>query len=646
MKNTLRLKFAALLFAAAFPLISTAAVPPVEQLLPSDTLLVISAADANQLKTAWNDSPAGKLLADPAMKPMRDKFVAKWNENVLGPLERDLGVKLGEYTSLLRGQVTLAITQNGWKGEKDDSEPAALLLVDSRDKADQLKTNLSELRKKWADSGKTIKTETIRGVEFWAIAVSSNNVPGALRNILPKHEPIQELGRENEQPGAGGDELLIGQHESLLIVGSSASGIEKVMARLTGGTVSPLADEASFDGDRNRVFRGAPVIAWFNAKRFVDVLASLPPDEPNPEAPSPLPQFSPAKIINALGLGGLRTLAAAWRSSAEGSTLDVYIGAPESSRTGIMKLLDSEKKDSSPPAFVPADVVKFQRWRLDNQKALATIEKMLAEISPQAANVVNFLISTGNEVGRQDGDDSFDIRKNIFGNLGDDIITYSKPPRGTSAAELASPPSLVLIGSPNAEKVAASLKALLAIISPRAAPQEREFIGKKIYTVNMSGGVVGMPALAGKSIQYSASGGYVAIGTDAATLEEFLRSAETPPKPLREKSGLGDAAEKIGGQATGLFNYENEAESMRIAFETLKADAGTTGKKEDNLELLAGSVPFVGPQKNIKAWVDYSLLPEFEKVSKYFHFTVHTGVSTSDGITYKFFSPTPPELRN
>jgi len=43
--------------------------------------------------------------------------------------------------------------------------------------------------------------------------------------------------------------------------------------------------------------------------------------------------------------------------------------------------------------------------------------------------------------------------------------------------------------------------------------------------------------------------------------------------------------------------------------------------------------------------LDYSLLPDYEKVAKYFHYTVRAGSANVDGITFKFFSPTPPALK-
>lgn len=626
---------------AVLPIATPAAIPPAERLLPADTLAVFSAPDSTRLRETYNKSPLSQFINDPSMKPFRDKFISKWKEEIVAPLERDLGVKLNDYKELLQGQFTLAITQDGWQGESGQ-EPAILLMLDTRSKSNQLKTNLTELRKKWVDSGKTVKTETIRGLEFWVVPVSSNNVPGALQKFFPQRQEIQEKGKEDEPKPASRDEIVIGQCQSLLIVGSSVKGVEGVVARLTGASLPALADEAVFEANQNALFRDAPLFAWVNTKRIFDVILTMPQEKPNPEAPSPLPSFDMGKIIKATGLGGLKTVALTWRNGNEGSGFDFSLGAPESARVGIFKILAADAKDSTPPAFVPADVLKFQRWRMDGQKALAALEKMAGEISPQAINVWNFLINTGNEAGKQ-GDPGFDIRKNLFGNLGDDIISYSKAPRGSSLPELSSPPSLLLVGSPNAEKMAASLKGLLAIVSPTAEPKEREFIGKKIYTVPMARSFIGFSA-AGGSLTYAASGGYVAITTDTPLLEEYLRSSEKPPKPLRELPGLADAAQKIGGQSTGLFNYENQAEKTRIAFQLLKANADKAGDS-DAVNLVAGTMPFARPEKTIKEWLDFSLLPSFDKVSKYFSFSVSSGSTTPDGITYKFFAPTPPELK-
>ena len=629
-----------------FTALSRGAIPPAEQILPSDTLLLISAPDCTKAAQLFAQSPQSRLLSDPAMKPFRDKFVAKCKAQFLDPLERELGIQFTNFSGLARGQFTLAITQEGWTGQNDD-EPALLVLLDTKDRSDQLKTNIANLRRKWVDAGNTLRTEQIRGLDFLVLPLSSNTVPKTVQQFFPRSQPIQELGKEDDDNSDKKSEIFVGQYESLLIVGDSAHAVEKVVARLTGGSVPALADEAAYQADHLTILRDAPFYGWLNAKRLFDVLLKIPEEPDNPQAPSPLPRFSINKIPTATGLAGLKTVAFASRYQAGGSTTELYIGVPESARQGLFKLLAAEAKDSAPPPFVPATVMKFDRWRIDGQKAVATLEKMIGEISPQALNFWNYIIKTGNEAAQQK-DPDFDLRKNLFGNLGDDFINYTKPPRSNTSADLKAPPSILLLGSPNADKLAVALNSFMALISPLSAPKEREFLGRKIYSVNLPMRAVRVGTnIITPTLSYAASGGYVGLSTDVSLLEEYLRSSDTQAKPLRELAGLTEAAQKVGGQNTGVFSYENDAEQMRVQFKLLRNGTNTnaTRSSTSDLSLLTSGLPFIGPQKSFEDWVDFSLLPEFDKVSKYFYFSVYAFDTSANGITFKVFSPTPPGLQ-
>src|SRR6267378_630397 len=198
-----------------------AAIPPAEKLLPDDTLVLLTVPDFTKLREIYKSAPQGQFWNDPAIKPFRDKFVSKWQEEFVKPLERELKVKFDDYTSLPQGQVTFALTQNGWQGN-DEQLMGLLVLVDTKDKSGQLKTNLSELRKKWVDAGKTIKTEKIRDIEFSVIPVSSNDVPATLKRFFPEQAQVQELGAEDSSKKAPPkSEIVIGQFESLLIMANS-----------------------------------------------------------------------------------------------------------------------------------------------------------------------------------------------------------------------------------------------------------------------------------------------------------------------------------------------------------------------------------------------------------------------------------------
>ena len=144
------------------------------------------------------------------MKPFKDKFLSRWREEVLKPLERDLGVSLDSYASLPQGQLTFAVTKDDWQGS--DGQPLGfLLLLDTRDKTDLLKTNLADLRRDWVAAGKTLQTEKIRNLEFSVFPVTTNDMPNTLSKFLwrPPVFPQVSSGPDYQQapvtPSSQGD---------------------------------------------------------------------------------------------------------------------------------------------------------------------------------------------------------------------------------------------------------------------------------------------------------------------------------------------------------------------------------------------------------------------------------------------------------
>jgi hypothetical protein len=206
------------------------------------------------------------------------------------------------------------------------------------------------------------------------------------------------------------------------------------------------------------------------------------------------------------------------------------------------------------------------------------------------------------------------------------------------------PPKLYLLSSPRPEQMAAAVKSLTAFLPQPSRFKEREFLGRKVFSVTIPASPA-EPAAKGAArgteervLSYAASGSYVAFSAEPALLEEYLRAADA--RPLREISGLSQAAEKVGGMGTGLFGFENQQESMRVMFEALKKDAGSID------DLLSGSPiasKFTGDEdKKYNEWFDFSLLPEFDRVAKYFHIAVWSGSVTTDGISFRWFTPAPP----
>jgi len=623
-------------------------IPSVEKLLPDDTLLVLTTPDFAKARELYHTSPQTQFWNDPAMKPFREKFLSKMHDNLIQPLEHDLGVDFNDYTNLPQGQITFAITQNGWPAT-GGQQPGLLFLMDTKNQGDKLKKDLVDLRKKWVDSGKTVRTEKIRNIDFSVLPISEKDIPKTLRKFS---------NSDNSDSNNNGDStdntfqttnapvsLYVGQYESLLILGTSAKPIEKVLVHLTGGQMPALGDLAAYDANRLAMFRDAPFYGWANAKSVIDLL-NQKQDKENSE--DPFAMLNPVKILTASGFSSLKTLAFSVQFASEGSTVQFFGSMPDSSRQGIFTVFPGQSKDAAPPSFVPADAVKFQRWRMDGQKAWTTLQKVLADISPQAKAGINFMIDTANTAAKEK-DPDFDMNKNFFGNLGDDMMSYQKAPKGNTPAALNSAPSIFLIGSPNPDQLVSAFKFLLVLANPQSlTPKEREFLGRKIYTVELGAPSLPGANLAGpatRTLSYVAGSSYVAVSTDDSLLEEYLRSSDSTQKTLRDTPGLTDAIAKVNGTSAGVFGYENQVETTRAVFESLRNNSSTNSSRFGSSSATLPGFGSVPNAENMRGWMDFSLLPPFDKVSKYFSFSVYTISSTPDGIMFKMYAPVPGALR-
>jgi hypothetical protein len=644
MKKILPAMIAGVVLALARP--AGSAVPPAEKLLPDDTLAFVSVPDFAQARNIYSNSPQGRLWQDASMKAFKTKFMNKLTATLLAPLEKDLGIHLEDYAALPQGQFTVAVTQNGWdgagdffaatdgllSGASDGKLPGLVLLVDTQAQSSQLKTNLADLKKRLLDAGRTVRTEKIREVEFSVINLSTNTQPKSLQSAASA--PEEAAGDAEAPKPALKRELYIGQADSLLLLGGSPKTLEKILARLSGAEVKTVGEVPAYEAN-SPMFRGAAAFGWVNAKAMLGMLShnlEHAPADGEAAADSLVPK--PGKVLAASGLAGLKSLAFSQRYAEDGLHSEFLIGVPEAGRAGLFKLLAGEARETGPPAFVPADAIKYQRWRVDGQKGWATLQQMIGDLSPQYRNTLDFWFNTV-EAGAKEKDPGFDLKRNLFGNLGDDLIIYAKAPKAASAADPGAPPTLYLIGSPNAEQLAGTVRALVPMLNPQGTDaKEREFLGKKIYSLPL-------PLGGGGSLNYACSGGYLAITTDAAMLEEYLRSGQAEGKALRDTPGLGEALQKAGGSGSSMAGFSNDSEAMRLAWEGLKKGlVPVTGSVGPLLALLG-----MGDENLLKDWVDVSLLPGYDKISKYFSFTVYAETPTAEGLSFKTFTPLPPQLK-
>jgi hypothetical protein len=356
MKLKISLAALAVFLLAVFSI--SAEIPPAENLLPSDTLLMFTVPDCSAFRAAAQQSPQWLMWNDPAMKPFREDFMSKWKARFVAPLETELGVKTGDFLPLLQGQLTFAVTQNGWSSS-GTATPALLLLLDARDKGNLLATNLADLKQKWIEEGKDVRTKVLEGVTFTVLTLSSNT-PMPFASMFPGN------GQDTSTP----KELYIGQYKSLLIAGTSVKAVVSVASRLNGEPNPSLRQDAQFASDQLSQFYNSPLYyAWFNAQTIFNVLSQAQQSQDTGAFP-----VSFNEILLASGLKGLRSVSFTYRESREGLQMEIFAAAPQSARHGLLAMVATAPKSASPPAFVPADAIKYWRWRVDGQASWAELQ--------------------------------------------------------------------------------------------------------------------------------------------------------------------------------------------------------------------------------------------------------------------------------
>lgn len=600
-----------------------AAVPAPEQLLPPDTLAVLTVPDWEVAARQSALQPAVQLLDDPSMRTL----VERVKEKIAGGLTvtTDSGRKVGlpKLTDHLKGQLTLAVTRNGLKPGQP-GEPGIVILLDARDRGDALRKEMDGFLKQLADAGEKIKPEPVQGVEF--------------QTLFFKSARTDDDGEKKE------GKLLIGQSGSLLMLGNGVAVLDAVMARLKGGSAATLGEQALYQKNHARFFRNSIFHGWVNVRALMDLVTGQL-DKPAGEGAQGLFNLRPDRVIEALGLNSLTTLAFNTDARGDGTQMEFFVGAPADARKGIVKLLAPAAKPAGPLPFVGAEVVRFNRWRISGEQVFNSLEQMLTEAVPPVGGMISLMLDNAGK----DKNPNFDLRRQLIGNLGDDLITIEKAPRGDTLADFEKTPSLFLVSSGNPDTLLDAVRTAMSGMSGSRGTEE-DFLGQVIVSLPVMPMLpLGMPAgqlpQLGK-LHLASSRGYVAFSSDRAMVEEFLRGGPGKDQSLPGVGGLNAAAERVGGFNTGWFGYENPREIVRILLRALARNPDLWTQLVDSKLPKAGGAAAVTAPAFFKELAEFvKLLPPFEAVEKYLHYSVYSASAEADGISFKVYAPVPPAGR-
>ena len=83
---------------------------------------------------------------------------------------------------------------------------------------------------------------------------------------------------------------------------------------------------------------------------------------------------------------------------------------------------------------------------------------------------------------------------------------------------------------------------------------------------------------------------------------------------------------------------------MRNTLDILKKESGSLANLFSSSPI-AGRLGMDEDDKKFKEWVDFSLLPSFDKIAKYFYFSVASATANSQGLDFKVYAPNSPQFK-
>jgi hypothetical protein len=188
---------------------------PSPDLLPTNTLAVLSIPEVSVAKSAWLASNPGRLWQDPAMAAFRNQFEDSFRQKWLTVLERESGLDLRELLDLTRGQATLAVfpplpVEPG----SEDSVANWLLLLDTRTESAALSKALEAARTRvGTNAPATAKTRQVGDLRFTTVTLDLQ-MAAAAAGKSPS-APGEALEDEDLRWEHGQGRLSTGQVEEL-----------------------------------------------------------------------------------------------------------------------------------------------------------------------------------------------------------------------------------------------------------------------------------------------------------------------------------------------------------------------------------------------------------------------------------------------
>ncbi|WP_435010985.1 hypothetical protein P12x_002276 [Tundrisphaera lichenicola] len=554
-----------------------------EKMLPDSTLFFLKVKNVAELRESFEKADFGRLLADPALKPLKDDVAAKLaetNEQV----KAKLGVTLGELLQLPQGTATVAVV-----GKPDAKIPVALLIsADAGKNAAKMTEVMTKSTKQAEEANAKVGTETFKGLTLHII------------------QPPQDGDKPNPP-------LIWTNAESVFHIATDLDALKDVITHADGRTDS-LASVDAFGKAMTKLGADSPVIWFLDINKSIKLVAQAGQAAQGGGGAAQ----NIEGMLQLTGINGLKAVGGnfAFNSGAFDSVSKVYFLAPAPTQ-GLLKMFLMPPTSLRPQPWVPANVASYQSLSWDLDKAYDALNDLVNQFQPGMLQLLQ-----QNLVG-PNGGEPLDLEKDVFGPIGDrlTIISDFKKPITENSQRL-----LFSAALEDTKKFEATLSKVIEIAG--GTPAKRDFQGTTIYDFKLpdmpapGAGAANNNPFKNGTVSVAVAKDSVFVASEPTLLESVLRGGGSA---LADSPDFQAVAKQIPAQSSTL-TYAKADEQARVTYDMIKS-----GQFEEAFQANPN-----GPDPS-KVF-DRSKLPDFSVFAKYLSAGGGFGLMEDDGMTFTTFT--------
>ncbi|MBW8001390.1 MAG: hypothetical protein FVQ80_05155 [Planctomycetes bacterium] len=564
--------------------------PKIAKLLPGETVLLIEIDNFQQLEQQFKKTSFYKLYKDPAMAAFTKNLEAKWKEKV-SQNDKEIFSALFNTDVLPQGRVAFALVLDEKVQEID--EPPVLFISQWGENLTKIKEAVEKVVKKAIEKGAHKKSEDYRRISIETI-INEDKTSFSYAFV---------------------DDTLIG--------GVNVEVIKFVIAHIKGASSPTLADDTDYSSTISAVGPYHDINFYLNIKQVVKKIIA---EDATEEVKDSMANLG---LDNVVSMGCSIGLARTPKNSYHAK----LIVKVEGTKKGICKMLETEPSVIRAPRFIPSDTSSVTFFNLDIKKAYSELAKIMSGFPAEYASILYMpLIPESPE-----GEPALYLRRDIIEYLGSQIIIAQSVDKPESS-KLPTTEYIIALTINDSRALEKSMAFLHGkMMSPNNPEAKREFLGHTMYLFGpgalpfAGGGAIPMQGHVDSQmpkLAFTVTDTYIIFGTEAA-VEKAIRTQKSDISASINSAKWFNKAKASIPSVTGLAVLEDDAASTEAFWSMMKK----TNKVQGNQALSAVSP--IQIDSLIMDMLDFSLLPDFDAVRKYFGISTLYGISREDGFFFE-----------